>query len=353
MASIPFGGRYRLVDFTLSNMVNSGIDKVGIITHNNYRSLMDHIGNGKDWDLARRSGGVRILPPYVSASDSPIGGKLYTNRLEAMLGAIDYINHCDEDVIVLSDCDDICNIDLSAVLDSHEAAGADVTFVTKKMNLDGGKAGSHTIIVADDNGVVKEIVDSSPMTRGEYDVCTNIVIINRGFLVTLLHTAVSYGYKDFYTQALAAALASSKYVVYNFDGYYAEVGSLASYFAANMKILDGDIRTELFSEKNRPVFTKVRNSAPTKYCDGANVKNSVIADGCVIEGTVENSILFRGVRIRKGAVVRNCIMLQDSSAGENANLNCVITDKNVTVRDDVTLAGHESQPFYIAKGKMI
>ena len=329
MASIPFGGRYRLVDFTLSNMVNSGIDKVGIITHNNYRSLMDHIGNGKDWDLARRSGGVRILPPYVSASDSPIGGKLYTNRLEAMLGAIDYINHCDEDVMVLSDCDDICNIDLNAVLDNHEETGADVTFVTKKMELDGGKAGAHTIIVANEDGTVKEIVDSSPMTRGEYDVCTNIVVINRGFL------------------------ASSKMVAYNFDGYYAEIGDLASYYAANMQILCGDVRSELFGEKNRPVYTKVRNSAPTKYVDGAKVKNSVIADGCVIEGTVENSILFRGVRVRKGTVVKNSIMLQDSVTGENVTLNCVITDKNVTIRDDVTLSGHETQPFYISKGKMI
>ncbi len=351
MASIPFGGRYRLVDFTLSNMVNSGIDKVGIITHNNYRSLMDHIGNGKDWDLARRSGGIRILPPYINASDNPIGGMLYTNRLEAMLGAIDFINHCDEDVMVLSDCDDICNIDLGAVLDAHEAKGADVTFVTKKMTLRGGKAGAHTIIVTDDEGSVKQIVDSSPMTRGEYDVCTNIVVINRGFLVNLLHTAVSYGYKDFYNQALASAMAFSKYVAYHFDGYYAEIGSIAGYYAANMEMLCGDVRSELFGE--RPVYTKVRNSAPTKYAAGAVVKNSVIADGCVIEGTVENSILFRGVRVRKGTVVKNSIMLQDSCTGENVTLNCVITDKNVTIRDDVNLSGHATQPFYIAKGKMI
>ena len=220
MASIPFGGRYRLVDFTLSNMVNSGIDKVGIITHNNYRSLMDHIGNGKDWDLARRSGGVRILPPYVNASDSPIGGKLYTNRIEAMLGAIDFINYCDEEVVVLSDCDDICNIDLNAVLDYHEAKGADATFVTKKMTLEGAKAGAYTIINSDAEGNVTELVDCTPMTKGEFDVCTNIVVINRNFLITTLHAAVSYGYTNFYTQALAAAKASSKYVTYEFDGYY-------------------------------------------------------------------------------------------------------------------------------------
>ena len=353
MASIPFGGRYRLVDFTLSNMVNSGIDKVGIITHNNYRSLMDHIGNGKDWDLARRSGGVRILPPYVSASDSPIGGKLYTNRLEAMMGAIDYINYCDEDVMVLSDSDDICSIDLGAVLDNHEETGADVTFVTKKMTLEGDKAGAHTIIVTNEDGTVKEIVDSSAMTRGEFNVCTNIVVINRVFLVSLLHSAVSYGWKNFYTEALASMIASSKFVAYDFDGYYAEIGSLAGYFAANMEILNSDVRRELFGEKNRPVYTKVRNSAPTKYIDGANVKNSVIADGCVIEGTVENSILFRGVRVRKGTVVKNSIMLQDSVTGENVSLNCVLTDQNVTIRDDVTLSGHETQPFYISKGKMI
>ena len=353
MASIPFGGRYRLVDFALSNMVNAGIDKVGIITHNNYRSLMDHIGNGKDWDLARRSGGVRILPPYVSASDSPIGGKLYTNRLEALMGAIDFINHCDEEVVVLSDCDDICNIDIADVIDYHEAKGADVTFVTKKLNLEGGKAGVHTIIVSDENGNVKEILDSSPITRGEYDVCTNIVVINRTFLVSTLHTAVSYGYNCFYTQALANALSASNYVEYKFDGYYAEVGCLKSYYDANMAILCDCVRGELFAEKDRPVYTKVRNSAPTKYSSDAVVKNSLIADGCVIEGTVENSVLFRGVRVRKGTVVRNSIMLQDSCTGENVSLNCVITDKNVTIRDDVNLSGHETLPVYISKGKMI
>ena len=116
MASIPFGGRYRLVDFTLSNMVNSGIDKVGIITHNNYRSLMDHIGNGKDWDLARRSGGIMILPPFVTAYENPRANQLYTTRLEALMGVREYITHCDEDVIVLSDSDVVCNIDLSDVI---------------------------------------------------------------------------------------------------------------------------------------------------------------------------------------------------------------------------------------------
>ena len=132
MASIPFGGRYRLIDFPLSNMVNSGITKIGIITHDNYQSLMDHIGTGKDWDLARRSGGIKILPPFISTSGvAGHSGRPYTSRLEALLGATAFSSRCNEDQIVLSDCDGICNIDLNEVLDEHIKRNADLTIVTR------------------------------------------------------------------------------------------------------------------------------------------------------------------------------------------------------------------------------
>lgn len=354
MGSLPFGGRYRLVDFTLSNMVNAGITKVGIITHNNYRSLVDHIGTGKDWDLARRSGGIMILPPFITTFDNPRAGMVYSTRLEALMGAMDFITHCDEDVIILSDCDSVCNIDLGDVMRAHEESGADVTIVTKRMTVDKEKRVAQTAIVyVNDDGTAKDFVEYTDRITGEQDISTNIVAMNKEYLLSILHSAIAHGHTEFYHQALRGSMDTAKIMVYRYDGYYNELGSIAQYFAANMDLLEPDVRDQLFGEKARPVYTKVRNSAPTKFGKDAVVKNSVIADGCVIDGTVENSILFRGVRVRKNTVVKNCILLQDTSVGENVRLNCVISDKNANINDERVLSGHETQPFYIAKGKSI
>ncbi|MBE6714600.1 MAG: glucose-1-phosphate adenylyltransferase subunit GlgD [Ruminococcaceae bacterium] len=354
MASLPFGGRYRLVDFALSNMVNSGISKVGIVTHNNYRSLIDHIGTGKDWDLARRSGGIIILPPFITAFDNPRANQLYTTRLEALMGVMEFISHCDEDLIVLSDCDTVCNIDLSDVIEQHEQSGADLTVVTKRMFLDSNTdEGAKTIVMSDSDGRITDFVEYTRIMNGEYDVNTNIMVFTRTFLISVLNSAIAYGYNDLYHQALPFAIANSKYCTYSYNGYYSTIAGLDKYFSANMELLESGVRAQLFGNKERPVYTKVRNTPPTKYAEGASVKNSLIADGCVIEGTVENSILFRGVHVKKGCVIKNSIMLQNTSAGEDVSLNCVITDKNVVIRDGKTLAGSDNLPFYIAKGKMI
>ncbi len=354
MASLPFGGRYRMVDFALSNMVNSGITKVGIVTHNNYRSLMDHIGTGKDWDLARRGGGVIILPPFVTAYENPRAGKLYTTRLEALIGVMEFIKNCTEDAIVLSDCDAVCNINLSAVLEEHEEEGADLTIVTRETNL--GKAdkiGGGPIVYADEDGNVTEFVEHTRLLRGAYDVSTNIMVFSKSFLMTLLLRALSHGYTSFYRQALSYAMGSARIRIYRHDGYYAKIDGLTHYFQANLALLHAQTRDALFNVKDRPIYTKVRNSPPTRYGDSAVIANALIADGCRIDGTVVNSILFRGVQVRRGTVIKNSILLQDSFTGEDVTLNCVIADKNVVIRDARTLSGHTSLPFYIGKGKML
>ena len=353
MASLPFGGRYRLVDFALSNMVNSGITKVGIVTHNNYRSLMDHIGTGKDWDLARRSGGVTLLPPFVTAYENPRAGKLYTTRLEALMGVMEFIKHCGEGAIVLSDCDAICNIDLSAVLRAHEEEGADLTIVTKEMQLGKTEIRGNAIVYADEEGNATEFVEHTRLLRGEYDVSTNIMVFSKSFLITILLDALSHGYTAFYQQALAYAMGSARIRIFRHDGYYAKIDSLSHYFHANIALLRSQTRDALFNVRERPIYTKVRNSPPTRYGESAVVANALIAEGCRIEGTVVNSILCRGVQVRRGTVIKNSILLQDSGTGENVTLNCVIADKNVMIRDARTLSGHQSLPFYIGKGKMI
>ena len=348
MASVPFGGRYRLIDFALSNMVNSGITKVGLITHYNYQSLLDHIGTGKDWDLARRSGGIKILPPYITAYDNAAGQKLYASRLEALMGARDFITRCTEDCFVLSDCDIICNIDLDAVIEDHAKSGADVTFVTKCVDVTDMLISEQVgVISADADRNVTDFVMTKP--TGEVNLYTNIMVVSRNYMMNVLADSVAHGYTSFFRDIISHSIGKANYRIYEYDGWYAYIGSLESYFACSMQLLTDEARNGLFYVKNRPILTKVRNSAPTKYSEGANVKNSLIADGCVIEGTVENSILFRGVKVGKGTVVKNSILMQDTYTGSDVSLNCVITDKNVMIRDGRTLSGHETMPFFIGK----
>lgn len=355
MASIPFGCRYRLVDFALSNMVNSNITNVGIITHYNYRSLLDHIGTGKDWDLARRSGGIKLLPPYVTAYENNVAGRLYESRLEAIVGAGNFVTRCNADYIVLSDCDVILNIDLNAVVEEHIRTGAYVTIVTKRLNTAKHHFDSNVgVVTIDADGAISDIASYRPEDdAGEVDVSTNIMVMSRADLQAVIAESVARGYKDFWKDIVNKQIPAKRVRAYRFDGWYAYISSLESYFAVSMQLLEDDARHNLFAQANRQIYTKLRNSAPVKYSEGAVVKNSLVADGCVIEGTVENSILFRGVHVGRGTVVRNSILLQDSYVGANVNLNCVITDKNVVIKDDRNLSGHQSMPFFIEKGTMV
>ncbi len=351
MASIPFGGRYRLVDFALSNMVNSGITNVGIITHYNYQSLMDHVGNGKDWDLARRSGGIKILSPYVAAYENVASGKLYENRLEALMGAVNFINRCGADYIVLSDCDGILNIDLNDVIEQHAASGAYMTVVTKKLEKGARIDVPVSVLKLDDDGRIVDLEDNIP--KGGQVISTNIVVIRRSDLQTIVAEALARGYKSFHRDIVAKNLKKKEFRAYQYEGTYSVISSLESYFRESMRLLETETRKGLFGVEDRHIYTKIRNSAPTKYAEGASVKNSLLADGCVIEGEVENCILFRNVHIGKGTVVKNCVLLQDTYVGTNADLNCVITDKNAVIKDGRRLSGHETMPFFIGKGQTV
>lgn len=352
MASVPFGCRYRLIDFALSNMVNSGIHDVNVITHYNYRSLMDHIGSGKDWDLARRAGGLKILPPFITAYSNE-SNHLYTSRLEALKSIQGVIAGFTSDNVVLSDCDAICNIDLKKMIEYHNETGAAVTFAVKKLHLEPGCSEHYDVVQSDNAGNVTDIISRQKDLEGDRDVSINIWVFDRRFLQSTLLDAISHGYTSYTRDVIARNLHKFTFKTYRFDGFYANINSMAEYYAVNMSLLDPANREALFKIKERPIFTKVRNSAPTKYVGNSQVKNSLIADGCVIEGEVENSILFRGVRVGKGAVVKNAILFQDTQILSGAFVNCVIADKNVVIRNDVMLSGHATMPLYIEKSKMI
>ena len=353
MASVPFGCRYRLIDFPLSNMVNSGITKIGIITHNNYQSLMDHLGTGKDWDLARRSGGIRLLPPFVNTYNPASVNTLYTSRLEALMGVSGFLARCNEDGIVMSDCDGVFNIDLSEVLHAHLEKGADMTIVTRR-SLAGetGNPEDTIMVTSDGEGRVTDLA-TMIQNRAEAEISTNIVVVNRHFLIHLIENAAAHGYTRFYREALARRLGSARIYRYLYDGIFMPIHSMENYFSASMRLLEPEVRDGLFNVNNRPIYTKLRNSPPTIYAKDSSVSNCYVADGCLIEGTVENSIIFRGTRIGKGTVVRNSILFQDSVVGTNVFLNCVVADKNSVIRDGRNLSGHETMPFFIPKNSLI
>ena len=345
MASIPFGGRYRLIDFPLSNMVNAGIMTVGLMANNNYRSLIDHLGSGKDWDLARKDGGIILLPPFSDESE-----KLYTTRLEALTGLTSFLTRRQEKYVVFSDCDGVARMNISDILSYHENKNADITLVTHYEEV--VKTAHYLLIGSDKEGRVNE-VKISPRIKGKTkaNVYVNVMVFNRQFLLNLVEDAVTHGYTCFESDIIAKQLDSLKIYNYEFDGYYAGISSMAAYYKHNMELLDKSVRDELFGA--RDIYTKVRDSAPSKYGEEAIVRNSLVSDGCEIEGIVENSILFRGVKVAKGAAVRNSIIMQDTIIGTNASLDCVITDKNVAIADRRKLSGCEPLPYFIQKGTML
>lgn len=352
-ASVPFGCRYRLIDFPLSCMVNAGITNVSVITHYNYQSLVDHLGSGKDWDLARRTGGLRLVPPYIASFASHANDN-YDTRLEALFSISDTFSKMKDDTVVLADSDAIVNIDIADMIEQHEKSGADLTFAVKKLTLSGNQSEQYNLYYSDYDGNLADITMHPRFVEGDRDVSINIWVAKRTFLLSAIQDAAAHGYDSLTKGIVARYLGRANMKVYHYEGVYACMNNLEDYYACNMAMLsDKSMREELFNAPNRPILTKIRNSAPTQYVEGSSVKNSMIADGCIIEGEVENCILFRGVKIGKGCKVKNSILFQDTQVGDNSSLNCVITDKNVVIREGVTLSGHPIKPFYIDKGKMI
>ena len=346
LGSIPFGGRYRLVDFPLSNMVNSGINTVGIITKSNYQSLMDHVGSGKDWDLARKDGGVIILPPFGDMESS----NLYNSRLEALKNITNFLFRADEDYVVMTDCDTVCRIDYNDIIEKHIQNHADITLVYKsrKPNFDEKNA---TTLRIDENGRIVGVNYMRELEDREMNIFSNIFVLKKSLLQNIVMDSIAHNKKHFMTDIIAENVQSMKIMAYKHEGFYACISSLQAYYESNLALLDVKNRQELFGD--RSVFTKIRDSAPTKYGNTAVVKNSMIADGCLIEGEVENSIIFRNVKVGRGTVVKNSIIMQNTVLGENCTINCIIADKNVTIKDRKILSGSDNHPFYIGKGIMI
>lgn len=342
LGSVPFGGRYRLIDFALSNMVHVGVSKVGVITKSNYRSLLDHLGSGKPWDLARKKDGISLFPPYINYGSGQRG-----SRVEELSSILSFLNMSKQEYVFLCDCDVVCNIDLERMMQYHLDRGADVTLAYRRGNMPRSLSGRMSFAMAPD-GRIKEIL-ISPQNGQTVDYSLNMVIVKRSFLISVVQDAASRNYTSIARDIFQRGVSGMKLYGYPVEGFAPSIDSMQSYFAANMALLDREVRRELFTPE-RPVYTKVRDEMPAKYGLGADVSNSLIADGCVIEGRLENCILFRGVHVAKGATLQNCIIMQGGRIGENAKLAYVTTDKDVTIAAGRTLVGFDTYPAFVSKG---
>lgn len=340
MASVPFGGRYRMIDFTLSGFVAAGIEKVGVVPRTSYVSLMDHIGSGKEWDLARKRGGINIFPPYGEAGTKSSMGKL--DALENILGYIE-TSGCDD--VVMADCDIVCAVDYKDLIAKHRESGADVTVVYRKEVMDISSKTDNMTLKLDGDKVGEILINDGD----EHSVNSGMWIyaVKKDFLVKAVEKARSGGYRNFEQDVLQRYIGKINVKGYEYSGYAKRITNLKSYFEANLDLLNKESLYSLFSRY--PIFTKIRDDAPVRYAIGCSAKNIIAGDGCFIEGEVSSSVLFRGVKIGRDAVVRNCVLMQDTVIEDGAWIENVICDKSVVITSGQKLIGSANHPVYVEK----
>ena len=347
LASIPFAGRFRTVDFVLSSLVNADVSNVAVITKRNYASLEDHLGSGAHWDLDHRNSRLRILSPFFKTANNN-EAFMARGRLDALRSVQVYIKSIKEDYVVLTGGNLIANIDFESVFSAHLESGADITTVyantVSTSSLD-------VIMDMDESGRVNELTYST----GEgacADVSLNIYVLKRDLLVDIIRKADAYDYYNFEKHVLITGAKELNIVGFKHDGYARIIRSVKDYYETSMEMLSREVRGEVF-DPSRPVITRPMDTVPVLYEYNAKIENSLIADGCRIDGTVKNSIIFRNVVVETGAVVENCIIMQNCVIGRDSVLKSVVADKNTVISPNKQLVGDEKYPYVLSKGQNI
>lgn len=345
--AVPVGGKYRAVDFILSNMVNSGITNVGVITQYNFRSLMDHLGSGKEWDLDRKNDGLFVFPPFLS--DENTGW--YRGSADSMYNNLTFLKRSNEEYVIISQGNCIYTTTFDDMLKEHKENDADITIAYREMNdVPIEELSNMGILQVDSNQRVIDFQEK-PMHPNTLYGSLGTYMIRRELLISLLEESVAHGYYDFVLDIIIKMLPKLRVYGYKFNGYWRSISSVQMYYKCNMELLNPEVSQGLLNSAK--IYTKVKDEAPTKFNEEAEVKNSIIADGCIIEGTVENSVLFRGVTVKKGAVVKDSIIMQGSIVEENSALSYAILDKNVILSKGRCLKGEDNWPIIIGKNVMV
>lgn len=347
-ASVPFGGRYRIIDFAMSNMVNSGVTDVGVVTERNYSSLMDHLGSGAPWDLNRKNGGLFILPPFNSGDASG----MFRGTIDAMNAAMDFIDHMDAyRYCILQRCNAVFNMNFRDMLCQHVETNADITCLyctdpPQRWKNEDMAAEEARFMLEDGGRIVDMEVDARrPLSQNLF---LETIVIERQLLIYLINEAHGRNATDFTRDVIQSKLNKLNIYGYRFNGYVGKTNTIETFFESNLDILNQAISNELFDRENC-IYTKVKNEVPALYRSSSSVKNCMVADGCIIEGEIENCVLSRSVTIGKGSRMKNCVIMQGSDIQENVELENVILDKNVTVRRGRRLIGAEGYPIVVRK----
>lgn len=344
VSAIPVAGKYRAIDFVLSNMINAGIDKVGIVTQYSFRSLMDHLGSGKEWDLDRRNNGLFIFPPFLAGEDSG----WYRGSADGMYNNLTFLKRSQEEYVIITTGNCVYKMDFNLLLKAHVENGADLTVMVRDMSdLDPEELENFGIVNMNEEGRIVDLQEK-PMNPKGTIASTGVYVIKRDLLIELLVESHAHGHYDFVKDIIIRKLDSLVIKGYTFEGYWRTMSSVSMFYKTNMEMIEPSIREEVFGGRGR-IFTKVKDETPTKYNEEALVSHSIIADGCIIEGEVYNSVLSRGVKVGRGSVVRNSIIMQDSVIGENVELDYVVFDKEVQIGNSKVLKGELSYPTIVGK----
>ena len=338
-ASIPFGGRYRLIDFTLSNMAHAGVTRVGVLSCRHYRSLMDHVGNGKEWDLSRKHGGLFVLPPFSGKNNG-----MYHGTAEALVGITDFVTAGNEDLCIIAESDMVSSVDLTEAIRAHEDAQNDITVVYAQTKL----TSPHRVY--DLSGTTVTAVREGK--AGETGTIAVAYLYNRQRLVNILREAEDHGFKDFELDLVVNQQTHAKIGAVEAKGCLLLIDSLQAYYDANKRLLLPAVRDALFVP-SRPVYTSASIRMPAKFGQNGSVKNSLIAAGCEIEGEVTDCILFRGVHIGKGARVHHCVILNDAFIGDHAHVSHAVVDRAARVEPEHSVCGTADELFYLAQSAVI
>ena len=341
LASVPIAGRYRIIDFILSNMTNAGIENIGIFAKNDSRSLMDHISNGRPWDLNRKKYGLRL---FNFNNESP-----EHDDMAAFMENIDFLKLSKQEYVIMAPSYMIYNIDFAEAAEAHEKNGNDITMIYKRVNNATKAFKGCEVLNLDENGQVIS-VGRNVGDEKELNIGMETYILKRELFIDMISYCIRTGHCRKFKTGIYTQLKNYKVGTYRFDGYLSCVNSLERYFNTNMDFLNIKINSEVFNQ-DRPIMTKPKDEAPTKYTKSSKVVNSIIANGSIIEGHVENCIISRRVKIGENAHLKNCIILQATDIGEDTNLTYVITDKNVLIESGKELKGDPEYPLVILKKK--